>query len=124
MATLGPEDLRRRLNRALAVAGNTHAPEDVAQAIKEGRMQAWTEGRSLVVTEVLEYPQAKALNVFLAVGSLDEVMAIQPRIEAFGREHGCKVMRMEGRKGWRRVLPDYGWREDNKVIYERALAHG
>ena len=108
--------------RALDVAGKTHGPEDVARAVNEGRMQAWTAGDSLVVTEVLEFPKAKALNVFLAVGNLDEVMALQPDLEQFGREHGCSVMRMEGRKGWTRVLPHFGWAADQKVIFERRLA--
>lgn len=124
MANLDHSELQRRLMRALDVAGKTHGPEDVARAVSEGRMQAWTAGDSLVVTEVLEFPKAKALNVFLAVGNLDEVMSLQPAIEAFGREHGCKVMRMEGRKGWARVLPDYGWKADKKVIYERTLTDG
>ena len=110
--------------RALDVAGKTHGPEDVARAVSEGRMQAWTAGDSLVVTEVLAFPQARALNVFLAVGDLDEVMSLQPALEAFGREHGCKVMRMEGRKGWARVLPQHGWKQDPKVIYERTLTDG
>lgn len=110
--------------RALDVAGKTHSPEDVARAVEEGRMQAWSAGDSLIVTEVLNYPQARALNVFLAVGNLDEVMSLHPALEAFGREHGCKVMRMEGRRGWARVLPNYGWKEDKKVIYERTLSDG
>ena len=110
--------------RALDVAGKTHGPEDVARAVEEGRMQAWTAGDSLVVTEVLTFPKARALNVFLAVGNLDEVMSLQPALEAFGREHGCKVMRMEGRRGWAQVLPRHGWKQDKKVIYERTLSDG
>lgn len=121
MAKIGRDELWRRLQRALDVAGNTHEPADVSAAVEQGRMQAWTAGDSLVVTEVLSYPQAKALNVFLAVGNLDEVMSLQPDLEEFGRHHGCTVMRMEGRKGWSKVLPDYGWRVDPKVIYERVL---
>lgn len=121
MAKLGSDELKRRLERALGVAGNTHGPEDVASAVSQGRMQAWTNGDSLVVTEVLQYPRGSALNVFLAVGNIDEVMALQPSIEAFGRQHGCKALRMEGRKGWSRVLPEFGWKADPKVIYERAL---
>jgi hypothetical protein len=124
MATLDHSELQRRLMRALDVAGKTHGPEDVARAVADGRMQAWTAGDSLVITEVLNFPQARALNVFLAVGNLDEVMSLQPAIEAFGREHGCSVMRMEGRKGWARVLPDHGWKQDKKVIYERTLTDG
>jgi hypothetical protein len=107
--------------RALDVAGKTHAPADVAEAVKAGKMQAWTRGDSLVVTEVLEYPRRNALNVFLAVGNLDEVLSLIPDMAAFGREHGCTTMRMQGRRGWARVLPRLGWQEEKQVIYERAL---
>ena len=121
MAKLDPEELNRRLARALEVGGNTYSPDDIMDACSEGRMQAWMQGDSLVVTELLTFPRAKAVNIVIAVGLLDDVMSLQPEIEAFGRAHGCKVMRMEGRKGWARVLPRHGWREDNKVIFERAL---
>ena len=124
MANLDHTELQRRLMRALDVAGKTHGPDDVARAVDEGRMQAWTAGDSLVVTEVLNYPQARALNVFLAVGNLDEVLSLLPDLEAFGREHGCEKMRMEGRKGWARVLPSHGWKENKLVIYERTLTDG
>ena len=121
MAKLGPDEFHNRLNRALAVGGNTHGPDDIAAAVEEGRMQAWTKGDSLIVTEVLEFPKAKAVNVVLAVGRLDEVLSLMPDLEAFAREHDCRALRMEGRKGWARVLPHYGWKADPKVIFERSL---
>lgn len=121
MTAIGPDEFHKRLDRALAIAGGTHTAEDIAEAVEQGRMQSWVNDDSFVVTEVLQFPQTKALNVFLAVGDLTKVMALQPDIEAFGRKHGCKVMRMEGRKGWHRVLPHYGWKQDQKVIYERTL---
>ena len=121
MATLDHNELTRRLERALKVAGNTHTADDIMDAVSEGRMQAWVQGDSLVVSEIMTFPRGSAVNIVLAVGLLDDVMSLQPAIEAFGREHGCKVMRMEGRKGWARVLPAHGWKPDNKVIYERAL---
>lgn len=124
MANLDPKELQRRLLRALDVAGKTHAPDDVAAAVEAGRMQAWNRGDSLVVTEVLEYPRARALNVFLAVGNLDEVLDLIPDMAAFGREQGCTMMRMQGRRGWARVLPALGWREQKQVIYERTLTDG
>ena len=91
------------------------------RAVDAGRMQAWTRNDSLVVTEVLNYPRASAVNIVLAVGDLNDVMALQPEIEAFGRAHGARMLRMEGRKGWSSVLPSFGWKQDNKVIYERVL---
>ena len=54
-------------------------------------------------------------------GYLDEVLSLIPDLEDFAREHGCKAIRMQGRKGWARVLPSYGWKEDKQVIFERAL---
>lgn len=121
MATLDHSEMQRRLLRALSVAGKTHAPEDVAAAVAQGRMQAWTRGESLVVTEVLEFPRARALNIFLAVGDMADVLSLIPEMAAFGREHGCEKMRMQGRRGWARVLPPLGWREEKQVIYERTL---
>lgn len=121
MAKLDLSELQRRLMRALDVAGKTHGPEDVAAAVKEGRMQAWTRGDSLVVTEVRQYPKATALNVFLAVGNLEEVLSLIPEMVEFGKQHGCTKMRMQGRRGWARVLPRLGWKEEKQVIYERSL---
>lgn len=121
MAKPDHSELQKRLMRALDVAGKTHTPEDVAQAVRDGRMQAWTRGDSLVVTEVVQYPRANALNVFLAVGDMDEVLSLIPEMAEFGRAHGCTKMRMQGRQGWARVLPRLGWREEKQVILERAL---
>lgn len=121
MAKLDPDLLKKRLQRALDVAGNTHTPADVAQAVAEGRMQSWVNGDSVVITEVMQYPRTNALNVFLAVGNMDEVLVLIPMMAEFGRQHGCTKMRMQGRKGWARVLPDLGWREQKQVIYERPL---
>lgn len=120
MANLAPEELQKRLIKALKIGGETHNPADIAVAVKEGRMQAWQNGQSVVITEVIGYPQKRVLNVFIAVGSLDEVMAIQPQLEAFGREHGCYCLRMAGRKGWTKVLPNHGWKPSH-VTFERAL---
>ena len=94
MATLGPDEFRRRLARALEVGGNAYGPEDIAAAVGEGRMQSWVRNESLIVTELLQYPKASAVNIVIAVGALDDVMALQPDIEAFGREHGARVMRI------------------------------
>lgn len=121
MATLDPEELRRRLKRALDIGRNTYSEKDIAQAVSEGRMQSWTENDSLVITEIIQYPQFKAMHVVLAVGALRDVMAMQDRIVSFAREHDCKFIRTEGRKGWDKIMPMFGAQKSNRVIYERAL---
>ena len=121
MAKLGPDELQRRLKKALAVGGNTHDPQDIAALVQEGKMQAWVNGDSLVITEVMHYPRVSVVNIVLAVGKLSEVMSLQPVIEDFARAQKCVALRMEGRKGWERVLPHHGWKADQKVIFERTL---
>jgi hypothetical protein len=121
MAKLGPETLQKRLERALRIGGGTHDAADLARDIDAGRMQAWTSGDSLVVTEVVHYPKVSVVNIVIAVGSLDEVMSLQPAIEDFARKNGCDALRMVGRKGWSQVLPQHGWKPDPNVIYERSL---
>ena len=113
--------MQRRLERALSVAGDTHSREDIARAVADGRMQCWTRGVSMTITEVMQYPKRLVLNVVLAVGKMEDVLGLQNEMMAFGREHGATVMRMEGRKGWAKVLPTEGWKKDHKDIFERPL---
>lgn len=93
-----------QLRRALAVAGGTHAVEDVLAAVRSGDMQ-WFQGeRSVVVTEIRQYPRARALHVFLAAGDLAEIFGpLHDRVEAFGRAAGCDRMTVVGRRGWARA---------------------
>jgi len=121
MARLDPDELQKRLARALKVGGDTHTPADVARAVQEGRMQAWLNGDTVVVTEIVQYPRGSSINIFLAVGNLDEVMALQPQIEAFGKAHGCDRMHMIGRPGWKAVLPKFGWEQKPRAFFERTL---
>lgn len=121
MPKLAPEQLQKRLARGLKECGYTHTAEDLAKAVEEGRMQSWVNDGSLVITEVLSYPQGRELNVVLVVGDIDDIMAMQPQIDEFAREQGCAQMRTTGRRGLVTVLPNYGWKPSKKVIFERTL---
>lgn len=120
MANLESDELHRRFDKALKIGGNTHTPADIADAVKEGKMQAWQNGQSVILTEVIGYPQTNVLNVVIAVGELDDVLAMLPQLYDFGRQHDCTSIRMQGRKGWAKVLPKYGWEQPN-VTFERKL---
>lgn len=113
--------IQAKVSRALEVAGGTHTAQDIDSAIASGMMQLWENGETRVVTELVAFPQYNVIQIVLAVGSLDEVMALQPTIEKFGRENGASRMRMIGREGWTVVLPRYGWTQDKRVLFEREL---
>lgn len=97
------------MHNALKRAGDTHTVADVVEALDTGKMQGFWSDNAMVVTQIVDHPRKRELNVFLAFGDLDEVMALQPQIADFGRKHGCAFMVMSGRLGWQKVLPRHGW---------------
>lgn len=103
------ERLLTKMKKALRLAGGTHELSDVVDALKEGRMQSFATDNAMVVTQIVQHPRKRELNVFLAFGDLDEVMGMQPQIADFGRQNGCEFMVMSGRTGWMKVLPKHGW---------------
>ena len=53
--------------------GGLYTLNDILTAIAEGRMQSFVEGNSWVITQVMSFPRAKVLEVFAAVGDLDDL---------------------------------------------------
>ena len=100
----------RKLARMLDAMGGLHTLNDILTAIAEGRMQSFVEGDSWIVTQVVSFPRAKVLEVFAAIGDLDDLRILHDRIIDFAAEIGAGVIRAYGRKGW---LPDAvarGWK--------------
>jgi hypothetical protein len=114
--------LRPQLARALKRSGRgAFEPEDVWEAIAEGRMQFWPAPGSAVVTELRRYPRQLACHVFLAGGVMQEVRALAPVVMAWARTQGATLMTLEGRPGWARSwLGNEGWRT-KAIVMERRL---
>ncbi|MBX6322976.1 MAG: hypothetical protein IRY94_14195 [Rhodospirillaceae bacterium] len=73
-------------------------------------MQLWiTEPlRAACVTEIVAYPHQRWCRVVFAAGEdLALCRAGLAVIEAWARAEGCAGVEIEGRPGWRRVLPGY-----------------
>lgn len=107
------EEARPHIEAALAYAGGTHTFEDVAAMIETGRLQFWPGVGSVIVTEIIEYPQRRTLHFFLAGGNLDELRAMLDPILEWGRALGCTAATLTGRKGWARsFLASEGWNHE------------
>ena len=98
------ERLRHHVAAALEYSGGTHKVEDIAEGIMRGQFQLWPGKNSVVVTEIIVYPQLKDLHFFLAGGDLDELRLMRPIIESWGKEIGCSRVSLAGRKGWERTF--------------------
>lgn len=112
---LAPEDIIVRIKKALALDG-THTWDDLVRRCKEGNAQIFWNEHGAWVTEVVPFPQTKHLNVWVVAGELPEVMELQEKVKAFGREQGCTRMTAVARKGWKNVAREYGWSEPAVVL--------
>ena len=102
---------RSWIEAALAYAPGTHTFDDVAGMIETGRLQLWPAMHGCLVTEIVDYPQKRVLNVFLAGGTLSQLFDMDPDVQAWAKAMGCTTATMHGRRGWTRALADLGWRE-------------
>jgi len=109
--------VKQKLRKALAVAGHTYELEDILQEIKERTMHSFVEGESWVVTQVVDFPRKRYLEIVFAVGNLDELKRIYPKLEAFAREIQADGLRAFGRPGWMRQfeIDKHGWVETTRV---------
>lgn len=116
------EDYRQAIEDALAYASGTYSFDDIAAGVAAGTMQYWAGINSIIITEIIDYPQKRVLHFFLAGGGdLAELEEMTPPIIEWGRKKGCTTAQMIGRKGWERTfLTRTGW-EPTLQMYEREL---
>ena len=87
---------------------DTHTLQSVLDAFDTNRAQAWCGDRSTIVTEILDFPLMRVCRIWLAGGDMAELTTeMLPQVEAWAKANGCTRMEIVGRKGWKRVLPEY-----------------
>ena len=95
---------------ALSYSGGTHNFTDIAQGIAEHRLQLWPAPNGCLVTEVLDYPRKRVLNVFLGGGDMAQLLDMADDVTAWAKAVGCTGLTIHGRKGWERVFARRGWK--------------
>lgn len=115
-------DFRPQIEAALSYANATHTYEDVATMIAAGAAQYWPGPASVIVTELVDFPRKRVLNVFLAGGNSPELEAMIPLVLDWGKAQGCVVASFTGRRGWTRsFVTKMGWRDTGLVVMEKPL---
>jgi len=98
------ERLEHHVENALHYSGGTHAVEDIFKGVLVGEFQIWTGPDSIIISEILEYPQLRALNFFLAGGHMDEIQEMEKTVVEWARSQGCSRATVAGRDGWSRTF--------------------
>lgn len=111
MAGLTLEEARPLIEKGLSYTCGTHLFEDVAAMVAAGTLTFWSGPHSVCLTEILQSPRKRLLNVWLVAGQMDELRAMYPGIYAWAKDtQGCEIVTCTGRPGWdRSFLKQEGW---------------
>jgi hypothetical protein len=98
------------IEAALKRSGGLNTWDFVVEKIGSGHMQLWPYPKGCIVTEIVVYPNTKALNVFLAGGELDEILHMTENVKEWAKLEGCSFASFNGRFGWQKHLEKIGWK--------------
>ncbi len=98
----------------------SHNKEHVWERIVKGKCFFWPGKDCVIITEILTSPTGiKSHHTWLAGGKLEEIVTMMPKIEAWGRKHGCHRQTGSGRRGWLRAFEGYreiGTRKEKSLL--------
>lgn len=114
------EKHRVDIERALVYGASTYSFGHVCQRVFSGDLDVYVLDNSILLCEVLRYPNRKVYNVYIAAGDLEEVLAFEPQMCAEATARKCAVLMYTGRKGWSRALTQLGW-ESSLVTMTKEL---
>lgn len=122
--TLALRDVRRYLEEALSYTDGKYNMTDVLDGVRQGMQVLWVvyneekeKAAGCLVTEILAYPRAKALSIFLLGGNdFDEIITLLDELKEYAIGVGCKTLEFYGRSGWEKMLKPYGFEKTHIVM--------
>lgn len=82
---------------------------EVIADLMAGRSTLWPGELCAFVTQLLETDSGRLMHIHLAGGDGREMMAMVPGMAAWGRMQGAQFATVNGRKGWKRRLNQFGF---------------
>ena len=121
------EDVAPMLAKAAVHSEGELEPEDFIEPLSTGEMQLWVAYKNddninaAMVTQFIQYPQKKILRIISLAGEdFKEIKNFQAMIEGFAIKYGCTAIELWGRKGWKKLLPEW---KDSYIVYTKELQH-
>ncbi len=90
--------------------------DDIECKIRSGFFMLWSGENSAMVTECIEYPRARIMNLLFCGGKYEELESMMKDIEIFAKRCGIKRLYGGGRLGWLRKIPkELGFKAENVI---------
>ena len=85
--------------------------DDVTNLVYTGQWQLWDAGEGIALTTIGQTPQYQECVIVMVSGTHmgGWFGPLMEQIEAFARMRGCRYITENGRDGWQRVGPRYGF---------------
>ena len=97
---------------------DSYTIDDVEDKIRHGLFHLWPGKESAFVTEIIIFPQNKAMNLLFCGGNYKEIEEILESIEIFAKNAGIKRLYGGGRKGWIRKIKHLGFEQEYLIRKE------
>lgn len=112
----------KKLARTLERMGGVYTVSDILAAIAAGRMQSFAEGDSWAITQVIQFPRARMLEILIALGDIEECRILHDRILQYARDNDISLIQAYGRRGWLADAESHGWKvRTTSYLYQREL---
>ena len=109
------------IEAALKFADDSHTFDDIKKGVERGDLQFWPGFSSVIITEIIQVPRYRALNLFLAGGNIPELQSMLPGVEEFAEQVGADRIILNGRKGWLRSFLVHDGYAEKTVVMEKKL---
>ena len=118
------EDVAPMLARVTSHTEGELEPDDFIEPLTHGEMQLWIaiEDKEIIaalITQVMPYPQKKVLRLISLAGEdFNKFKDFISMVESFAIRSECSSLEMWGRKGWKKLLPDW---KDSYIVFTKDI---
>jgi hypothetical protein len=85
-------------------------------------MQSFADGDSWIITQVVDYPRARVMDVLVALGDLAACRRLHDRILKYAARNDITFVQAYGRRGWLGDAKRNGWKvRSTSYLYQRDM---
>ena len=125
--------VKKDIAEALSYSGNHTDAQFVYDCVKENKMQLWVvwdkdkkttidKYYGVVVTEIVKRKLIQSCNIFIVTGKhRQKWQHLISVLEDFAIENNCTNMELIARKGWKRIMEQFDYKQTHVVLEKQII---